>query len=66
MDNDIKQKLEEQSQKIDAIYTSVEKARKYFLFLIWATIIGLLLPLLGILIEAPKVMNSYTETLNGN
>jgi hypothetical protein len=44
MDEEIKKKFEEQSIKIDAIYKSVEKTRKYFLVIIWVTVIAIVLP----------------------
>lgn len=64
MDKELEQKFNEQSLKIDAIYTSVEKTRKYFLTILWVSVIGLLLPLLGIAVAGPAFMNSYVNTLN--
>lgn len=66
MDQEIKNKLTEQALKIDAIYTSVEKSRKYFLITMWITILAIVLPILGIGILAPAFINSYTSALNSN
>lgn len=60
MDIDIFKKLEEQEQKIDKIYRSVEKMRKYFL---WSLIIGIVfivLPLVGLIFIIPM----FLKTLN--
>ena len=58
-------KFEELSKKIDAIYTSVEKTRKYFLVTMWITIILFVLPLLGLLVIVPIFLNSYVSALEG-
>lgn len=65
MDQDLKTKLDEQSVKIDAIYKSVEKMRKYFLIMTWVTIIVIVLPIIGLVFAVPFFMNSYVDTLSG-
>ncbi len=52
-------------EKLDAIYVSVEKTRKYFLVVMWITIIAVVLPVLGLVIAIPKFINTYTSTLEG-
>ena len=64
MNKTLEQKIDEQSTKIDAIFTSVEKTRKYFLTILWVSVIGLLLPLLGVAVVGPTFMNSYMNTLS--
>ncbi|MBP6949283.1 MAG: hypothetical protein KBB50_04430 [Candidatus Pacebacteria bacterium] len=64
MDQEIKNKLDEQALKIDAIYISVEKSRKYFLVTMWVTILAIVVPMLLVGIIAPSFVNSYTEALN--
>lgn len=64
MDKELQQKLEEQSVKIDAIYTSVEKTRKYFLTILWVTALSILIPLFGLLAIGPSFLNSYTSVIN--
>lgn len=64
MDKTLEQKIDEQSAKIDAIFTSVEKTRKYFLTILWISALGLLLPLLGIAVAGPSFMSSYMNTLS--
>jgi hypothetical protein len=65
MDQELKQKIEEQGVKIDAIYKSVEKTRKYFLMIIWVTIITIVVPLVVIMFILPSFISNYTDTLGG-
>ncbi len=60
MEQDILKKLAEQDAKIDAIFTSVEKTRKYIMWTAIVTIAAVVLPLIGLLIAIP----SYISTLN--
>ncbi|MFA7285886.1 MAG: hypothetical protein WC011_03505 [Candidatus Paceibacterota bacterium] len=61
MDQELKNKLEEQSIKIDAIYKSVEKTRKYFLMIIWVSVIAVVLPLIGLLFAIPSFLSNYSD-----
>jgi hypothetical protein len=61
MESELTTKLNEQNAKIDAIYASVEKTRKYFLIIIWITVIGLLVPLIGLFFAVPSFLSSYTD-----
>ncbi len=66
MENEeLKKKIEEQGLKIDEIYKSVEKTRKYFLTMIWITVIGLVVPMIGLAFVLPSFMNNYVNTLGG-
>jgi len=66
MDEKIIQKIEAQAKKLEEIYASVEKMRKYFL---WTLIISagmVILPMLGLIIIIPwflKVMGSAYQGL---
>lgn len=64
MDQEIKNKLDELALKIEAIYKSVEKSRKYFLVTMWVTVLAIVLPIIGIGFFAPSFINLYTTTLN--
>lgn len=66
MDPEIKKQLDEQGQKIEAIYKSVEKTRKYFLTIIWITVIGFVLPLIGLGFAIPSFLSNYVAPLSGN
>ncbi|MBP7006639.1 MAG: hypothetical protein KBC44_01635 [Candidatus Pacebacteria bacterium] len=59
MDPETKNKLTELEAKIDAIYSSVEKTRKYFLTIIWITVIAIVLPIIGLFFAIPSFLSSY-------
>ena len=65
MDQDLQKKIEEQGIKIDAIYKSVEKTRKYFLMIIWVTVIAVVLPLIGLIFVLPSFLSTYTSAIGG-
>jgi len=60
----IKTKLDEQSAKIDKVFVSVEKTRKYFLIIMWVSIIAVVLPMIGLLYSVPKFIDSYSTALS--
>ncbi len=62
MDTDTK--LAELSQKIDAVYVSVEKTRTYLKWTLIGTVAMFVLPLLAALIIVPTFLSDYTETIN--
>ncbi|OGE86358.1 MAG: hypothetical protein A3J48_02575 [Candidatus Doudnabacteria bacterium RIFCSPHIGHO2_02_FULL_46_11] len=64
METEILQKLAEQEQKIDAIYVSVEKTRKYILWTVIASVVLFLLPLIGLLFAIPKFISTLNSGLN--
>ncbi len=64
MDQELKNKIEEQSIKIDAIYKSVEKTRKYFIVIIWITVIAVVLPLVGLFFAIPSFLSTYSDINN--
>ncbi|KKR78941.1 MAG: hypothetical protein UU24_C0021G0010 [Candidatus Nomurabacteria bacterium GW2011_GWA2_40_9] len=63
MDENLKKQLEEQIVKIDAIYKSVEKTRKYFVTMLWVTLGAVILPLIGLAFAIPAFLNNYVGTL---
>jgi len=66
MENEeLKKKIEEQGLKIDAIYKSVEKTRKYFLTIIWITVIAVVLPIIGLIFALPAFLDNYVGSLKG-
>ena len=64
MENEIRTKLEEQDAKLDAIYKSVEKTRKYFLIIAWVTVAAVVLPIIGLLFAIPSFLKTYTSIIN--
>lgn len=63
MQPDIAKALEEQREKIDQIYASVEKTRKYFLWTMIITLALVILPLLGLIFALPAFLSTYTTDL---
>ena len=59
MEEDILKKIEEQEKKLDEIYRSVEKMRKYFLWTLVITVAVIILPLIGIVILLPQFLSLY-------
>lgn len=58
-------KLDAMKAEIDAIYASVERTRKYFLWTLIITLVLFILPLIGLFFAVPSFLGSYTETLSG-
>jgi len=63
MEQEILQKIEEQGKKIDGMYRSVEKLRKYFLWTLIITVVMILLPLIGLILVIPQFLNVYSGNL---
>ena len=64
MEEDILKKLQEQEVKIDKIFKSVEKTRKYFLWTLIITIVLFVLPLIGLALAIPFFFKTYFGGLN--
>ncbi len=66
MDNtEIQNLLVQQQKRLDELFVSVERMRKYFLITMWVSILLFVLPLLGLLIAIPMFVNTYTQTIAG-
>jgi len=65
MENEILKKLEEQDKKIEAIWISVEKTRKYFLTTVIITIIMTVLPLIGLAVVIPMFLDTLSKSMEG-
>ena len=62
-DEKILKKVEEQDKKLEAIYISVEKTRRYFLWTLIITVAIIILPLIGILILLSRILDIYSNIL---
>lgn len=62
MDQDIQKKFEEQNEKLDKIFRSTEKTRKYFLWTLVFTLITFVAPLIMFVFLVPKVIDVYTNS----
>lgn len=51
-------------QKVDAIYVSTEKTRKYFLWTLIISVALFVLPLIGVVLVAPAFINSYVGSID--
>ena len=65
MEGETLEKFKEQDAKLDAIWKSVEKTRKYFLVVIWVTVALFVLPLIGLVFAIPSFLDSYLGSLDG-
>ena len=63
MEEEILKRLEEQDRKVDKIFVSVEKTRKYFMWTLIVTIVTIVLPLIALGIVIPIFLNVYINTL---
>ncbi len=60
-DAEIRQKLADLETKIDAVYVSAEKTRKYFLGVIVVSVIAFVLPLIGLVFAIPSFISTYSQ-----
>ena len=58
---DTTERLNQFEQKLDAIYESTEKTRKYFLGALIVTAVAFVLPLIGILFAIPSFIATYSS-----
>ena len=56
---DTEQRLTALETKIDAIYISVEKTRRYFMWTLIISTVLFVLPLIGLAIALPAFMTNY-------
>lgn len=63
MDIETKKQFDEHSKKLDDIYVSVEKTRKYFLGTLIISVVFFVLPLIGIAFILPMVLGTLTGGL---
>ena len=62
--SELKSQIKKQEEKLNLIYLSVEKTRKYFEVIMWISIIAIVLPIIGLLVEIPKFLNTYSSLNN--
>ncbi len=60
MEQEILKKIEEMERKVEAVYLSVEKTRKYFLWTLIITAVVIILPLIAMLFVIPSLLNTYS------
>lgn len=62
--SDDRQRIEALEQKIDAIYVSVERTRKYILASLIVTVALIVLPLIGLVFAIPVFIDSVSTISN--
>ncbi|MBA4319009.1 MAG: hypothetical protein C0412_11480 [Flavobacterium sp.] len=65
MEPETNKKLIGLKEKINKIYISVEKTRKYFFWTVIITIAVVVLPVIGLMFALPSFMNNYVGNLQG-
>lgn len=65
MEQEILNKIAEQEKKIDAIYVSVEKTRKYFQWTLIITVATIVLPIIIFIIMIPWLMSTLGAAYGG-
>jgi type IV secretory pathway component VirB8 len=66
MEQEILKRIAEQEEKINRIYISVEKTRKYFLWTMILTIAIVVIPAIILGFVLPSFMTNYVGSLNGS
>lgn len=61
---DIDSKIDALSQKIDAVYVSVEKTRNYLKWTLIGTVVAFVLPLAVALFAVPAFLTQYTSSID--
>jgi len=61
MEQELLKKIDELDKKTEEIYRSVEKTRKYFLWMLIITALVIVLPLIGLMFVIPQFLNTYTS-----
>ncbi|MDO8481849.1 MAG: hypothetical protein Q7S75_02065 [bacterium] len=60
-EQELANKLDLLEQKIDAVFVSSEKTRKYFLTIIIVSAVAFVIPLIGLLFAIPSFLSTYTS-----
>ncbi len=60
-DLEIGRRIDALEKKIDAVYVSAEKTRKYFLTIIVVSVIVFVLPLIGLFFAIPTFLSTYSS-----
>lgn len=61
MNEELIKKIDDQQIKIDAIYKSVEKTRKYFQWTLIITVVVFVLPLILMVFAIPSFISTYSN-----
>ncbi|MDO8495876.1 MAG: hypothetical protein Q7S43_00265 [bacterium] len=62
--DEILKKLAELEQKVDAVYKSAEKTRKYFLWTLIISVVLFVLPLIALIFVIPQFLDAISGNLD--
>jgi uncharacterized membrane protein YukC len=65
MEQEILERLKRNEEKLEKVYISVEKTRKYLLWTFITTIVVLVLPLIGLMVAIPSFLSQY-DSISGS
>lgn len=65
MDEEILQALRRQEEKIDQMFRSVEKLRRYFMWMIIIAVVTLVLPMIAMIFVLPWAIGTITSAYGG-
>lgn len=65
IESELTERLATLEKKIDAIYVSAEKTRKYIWWTVVITVAVFVLPLIALAFVIPSFISSYTSVLQG-
>jgi polyferredoxin len=60
-DPELRQKLESLEKKVDSIFASTEKTRKYFLWVLIVSVAVVVVPLIGLVFAIPSFISTYSS-----
>ncbi len=63
MDPNLESRLAALEEKMDKVFISSEKTRKYFLWTMYITLALFILPLIGLLFAIPSFMTNYVNPI---
>jgi len=61
MEPQFEARMRQHEEKLEAIWQSVEKTRKYFLILMWVAILSVVVPMIGLLFAIPTFLSTYSS-----
>jgi len=59
MDQNLEQRLKNIEEKLERVFQSAEKTRKYFLYMIIGSVIVIVLPIFGLVFAIPSFLDTY-------
>jgi type IV secretory pathway component VirB8 len=65
MDQELKERIDIQDKKIEQIYISVEKTRKYIQWTIIISVFCFVIPFIALIVIIPLFINGYTSMIGG-